>query len=130
MLYRSVSSTELWYSLPTILHVPSCYSQAPLTIVCGTTLVLFLILQHHQLHHQLHHHYHHHLLNHHHHKVFEGEGAVTLKCPISFSVLSIAVLYSQAPLIFIDHSMWHSCSMLLHPCEGYIRFTSTEPEGL
>ena len=25
--------------------------------------------------------------------------------------LSIAVLYSQAPLIFIDHSMWHSCSI-------------------
>ena len=25
--------------------------------------------------------------------------------------LSITVLYSQAPLIFIDHSMWHSCSI-------------------
>ena len=41
-----------------------------------------------------------------------GGGGGYIKMPILFcSVLSIAVLYSLAPLIFIDHSMWHSCSI-------------------
>ena len=42
---------------------------------------------------------------------------------------------SAAAMHFCKHrsqaGVNHKCTyMLLHPCEGYIRFTSTEPEGV
>ena len=43
--------------------------------------------------------------------IWEGGGGYIKMSNLFLLFLSIAVLYSQAPLIFIDHSMWHSCSI-------------------